>query len=99
MNWTFKSNIEVLEELGARVKKTRLERNIRQKDLADNSGVSLTTIQRLEAGKPINTLHFISILREFDMLETLDVLFPEYVPSPIQLKKMQGKQRDRASKK
>ena len=51
MEWTFLSEQEILEKMGGRVQAIRLERNITQKDIAEWSGASLTTVQRLEKGK------------------------------------------------
>ena len=96
MDWTLNSDIEILERIGVRVQRKRLEKNIIQKEIAERSGVSLTTVQRLELGKPINTLNLISILREMRMLENLELMFPKQPLSPILLKKMQGKSRKRA---
>lgn len=46
MEWTFLSEQEILEKMGGRVQAIRLERNITQKDIAEWSGASLTTVQR-----------------------------------------------------
>lgn len=97
MDWTLNSDIEILERIGERVQSKRLEKNIIQKEIAERSGVSLTTVQRLELGKPINTLNLISILRELRMLENLELMFPKQPLSPVLLKKMQGRSRKRAS--
>lgn len=99
MEWTLKSDGEILEKVGERLSTLRLSRNMLQKDMAEWAGISLTTVQRVEGGKPISTLHLIKVLRSIDMLEKLGLLFPEPLPSPIQLKKLQGKTRKRASKK
>lgn len=99
MEWTFKNDNEILEKIGKRLLALRLSRNMLQKDMAEWTGISLTTVQRVEAGKSINTLHLIKVLRSLDMLEKLGLLFFEPLPSPIQLKKSQGKSRKRASKK
>lgn len=99
MEWTLLSEQEILEKIGKRMQTSRLERNLTQKEIAEWSGVSLTTVQRLEKGKPVNTEHLIRILRAFDMLEKLELIFPDIVPSPILVKKMQGKKKYRARKK
>lgn len=99
MEWTFKSDIEILEEIGRRIQTTRLERNVLQKDLAAWAGVSLTTLQRLEGGKSINTMYLVKILRALDMLEKLGLLFSEPLPSPILMKKQQGGRKFRARNK
>ena len=99
MEWTFLSEQEILEKMGGSPQAIRLERNITQKDIAEWSGASLTTVQRLEKGKPVSTEHFVRILRALDMLEKLELMFPEALPSPVLLKKMRGKKKYRARKK
>lgn len=41
-----------LMKIGLLAKTRRLERKIRQKDLAAQSGLSITTLAKIEAGKP-----------------------------------------------
>jgi len=84
------------EELGHRIKALRLGKNITQKALAEATTLSLNTIKSLESGRgKLSAL--IAIFRELEALEQLDNLIPEISISPIQLAKMQGKIRQRAS--
>ncbi len=58
--------------------------------------LSLNTIKSLESGSgKISTV--IAVLRELGVLDTIDSFIPEPSISPLQLAKMQGKQRERAS--
>ena len=83
-------------ELGQRLKSLRLQKNITQKELAENTTLSLNTIKSLESGRgKISSL--IAVLRELGTLDQLDALIPVTSISPIQLIKMQGKVRERAS--
>ncbi len=86
----------VLGELGRRMARTRLERNLTQAQLASQAGLGRATLQRLEAGQPSALSSFIRTLRALDLLELLDRLVPEPPPSPIELLKLQGKERRRA---
>lgn len=99
MEWTLKSDIEILEEIGRRMQETRLERNLLQKEAAERAGVSLTTLQRMEGGKAISFIHLIKVLRAFDMLEKLEMIFPAFILSPMILRETQGKKRLRARNK
>ena len=45
------SDQAILQELGARIANTRLERNLTQADLAKEAGVSKRTVERLESGE------------------------------------------------
>jgi len=86
----------VLGEVGRRLARTRLERNLSQKQLALESGVSKATIERLEAGAPVKSTSLIRVLRSLGHLDTLDRLLPEPLPSPIDRLKLQGRRRRRA---
>lgn len=88
----------VAEELGVRIKALRLRKNITQDKLAGAVMLSLNSIKSLESGRgKLSTL--IAVLRELGVLEQLDSFIPEATVSPLQLAKMKGKQRARASGK
>jgi transcriptional regulator with XRE-family HTH domain len=99
MNITKQATDEtVLTELGERLTRIRLERNLTQAQLADQAGVSKRTVQRLEAGEVATQLSgFIRVCRVLDVLERFDSLIPEPVPSPVAQLKFRGQQRRRAS--
>lgn len=86
----------VLEELGRRIARTRLERNLTQSELSTEAGVGLATVQRLEAGHAVRTTSLIRVLRELEVLDALNLLVPEPTPSPIELLSLHGKRRRRA---
>jgi transcriptional regulator with XRE-family HTH domain len=87
----------VLAELGTRLERTRLERNLSQRELAAEAGVERKAVQRIEAGEPVKLTSFIRVLRALGLLDALDQLVPEPLPSPIELLKLHGKRRRRAS--
>lgn len=90
----------VLGELGARLAKARLERNLTQAQLAAEAGVSKNTVQRLESGSVATQLSgFIRVCRVLDLVERFDLLVPEPVPSPVEQLKLRGRRRQRASTK
>jgi transcriptional regulator with XRE-family HTH domain len=90
------SDAVVLREVGQRLARTRLERNLSQEQLALESGVSKATIERLEAGAPVKSTSLIRVLRSLGRLDTLDLLLPEPLPSPIERLKLEGRRRRRA---
>lgn len=90
---------EIINELAKRVKKRRLNLNITQKELALKSGLHPQTIKNFESGKSANLLILIQILRVFGDLDTLDLFIPDPGISPVQLLKLKGKERERASRK
>ncbi len=87
----------VLTELGERLERTRLERNLTQRTLAAEAGVERKAVQRIEAGEPAKLTSLIRVLRALGLLDGLDRLVPEPVPSPIELLKLHGRSRRRAS--
>lgn len=96
MDFFLLSDKKIEKELGCRVKTLRLQKNVTQKELADTTLLSLNTIKSLELGKAkLSTI--IVVLRELGVLDQLNNFIPESSISPLQLVKMQGKQRQRAS--
>ncbi len=90
------SDKEIAKTLGQRLKNLRLRKNIPQRSLADATLLSVNAIKSLEAGKgKLATL--IPVLRELGVLGDLDNFIPEPPVSPMQLAKMRGKIRERAS--
>jgi transcriptional regulator with XRE-family HTH domain len=88
----------VLNELGERLARIRLDRNLTQAQLATQAGVSKRTVERLEAGTVGTQLSgFIRVCRALDVIERFDLLVPEPVPSPVEQLKMAGRKRQRAS--
>ncbi|UCB55464.1 MAG: helix-turn-helix transcriptional regulator [Thiotrichales bacterium] len=84
------------QELGRRIKALRLRKNITQKELAQATTLSLNTIKSLESGSAkLSTV--IAVLRELGALDQMDSFIPEPSISPLQLARMRGKQRERAS--
>lgn len=88
----------VLVELGGRLARIRLERNLTQAQLAEQAGISKRTVERLETGAVATQLSgFIRVCRVLDVLDRLDALISEPVPSPFAQLKLRGRQRRRAS--
>lgn len=95
MNYGMTDNA-ILEELGRRFRALRLRKNITQEELARRTMISTTRIKALEAGRTkLDTM--IGVLRELGALDELDSFLPDPGISPIQIAKMKGKIRQRAS--
>ena len=96
MNLYTLSDKGIEKELGHRLRALRLQKNITQQQLAEITTLSLNTIKSLESGHgKLSSL--IAVLRELGVLEQLDYFIPETSISPLQLARMQGKLRQRAS--
>lgn len=97
MNITKLSNEQVLLEITQRVKQQRLNLNMTQQALAEKTGLHVQTVKNFESGKSAKLFTLIQILRVFDRLEALNQFLPEPGISPVQLLKLKGKERTRAS--
>ena len=91
------SDRAVLREIGHRLKRHRLRRNLTQQKLADRAGVSRTTISDMERGEPFQVLTLIQALRALKALEAIEAFLPDPGISPLQLAKLKGRERQRAS--
>lgn len=91
------SDRSTLEELGTRLSRHRLNRNQTQRALAEEAGVSLRTIIRIEQGESVQLVSLIRVLRATGLLANLDALVPTPPVSPVQRARMHGKRRQRAS--
>ncbi len=87
----------ILEQLGSRLKRTRLQHNLTQRRLAEEAGVSLSTIRNLEDGKPSQLVTLIRTMRVLGLLGGLERAIPEPPPSPIEELRLRGRERRRAS--
>ena len=90
------SDQEVLEEVGRRLQRTRLQKNVTQAQLAERAGVSVRTVSAAEAGEDIRLSTLIKLMRAFGRLENLDSLLPEPRVSPLELVERKGRERQRA---
>lgn len=91
------ANPVVLAELGARLARRRLERNLTQGEMAAEAGIGRATLQRLERGESVQLGSLISVLRLLGIIDGLEMLVPEVGPSPIEQLEMQGRRRQRAT--
>jgi transcriptional regulator with XRE-family HTH domain len=91
------SDMAILREMGLRLRKTRLRQNLTQEKVADLAGVTRTTISEMERGKPFEVVTLVQVLRALRSLESIDAFLPDPGISPLQLARMRGKERQRAS--
>lgn len=88
----------ITQKLGERLKQTRLNKNLTQLEVATLTGVARKTVINAEKGKAQLEV-FVAIMLALDVVEQLDVFLPKPDISPLQLAKLQGKKRQRASSK
>ena len=89
----------ILAELGKRIAQRRLEFQLTQAVLAEQSGISKRTLERIEAGNTVQMSTMVRILRTLDALDRLDGLVPEVNSRPMDLLKLKGKERQRVTRK
>lgn len=91
------SDDAILTELGRRLARRRIDMQLTQADLAHEARISKRTVERIEAGASAQMASMIRIFRVLDLAPVLDQLIPPAGPRPMDLIKIKGKQRQRAS--
>ena len=90
----------LLKLIGARLARLRLAKNLTQAQLAEQAGLGLRTVQRLELGAAATQLSgFVRVCRVLGLVERFEVLIPEEAASPMAQLKQQGRKRQRATGK
>lgn len=96
------TDIELCNRIGVKMKTVRLKQNMSQEELADKSGVSISTIKRMEDGEVKTLESLIRILRTLGKLDIFIPLVEEEQLSPNEYYELTNKankhKRKRASK-
>jgi transcriptional regulator with XRE-family HTH domain len=71
------NNLYILKEFGKRIQDVRISMRITQKELAERSGVSASTMERIEKGENVKIENILNVLRALSLLANFDVLVPE----------------------
>ena len=91
------SDVAVMKELGERVRRHRLNLDVTQMKLAEKAGVSRTVVQKIEQGEKCLLDGWLRVLRALGVLDQLDAFLPAPGISPLQLVRLQDRERQRAS--
>lgn len=97
MNFKDMTPIAIAEELGNRLKQARLNADLTQAEVASRAGLNRRTILNAEKGK-IQLENLVAILVSMKMTDQLNMFLPVQEISPIQLAKLKGQKRQRASR-
>ena len=89
------SDSSVAAEIGRRVRRSRLRRNVTQRNLASQAGIGRTTLLRLEAGEDVSMSTVVAVLRALNALDALDAILPEPEFSPLNPNSEPDRQRAR----
>ena len=84
-------------ELGARIKRNRIDMQLSQQDFAAKTGISTRTLSAAENGEDIRLSSLLRILRTLNCLENLDLLLPELAFDPESYRTL-GRERKRVSR-
>jgi transcriptional regulator with XRE-family HTH domain len=93
------SDKALIEQIGAFIKHHRLRQNKTQSEVADEAGISRSTLSLLERGETVTLLTLIQVLRVLDQLHIMDAFRVEEKVSPIALAKLEKEKRKRASRR
>jgi putative transcriptional regulator len=92
------ANSEQIEkDLCEKIARIRLTRNFTQKYLAEQAGISVRTIRRLESGLGVSFDTFIRVLTALGIQQNLETLLPDPRIRPIERAERKGMERKRAS--
>ena len=86
----------VSREVGERLRRLRLNRNLGQHELAAEAGVGRATLQRLEDGGTVTLPTLLRVMRALGQLERINQVLPEEPESPIEELERRGQIRRRA---
>ena len=96
------SDAELVKRISARLKELRLKQNISRQDLSSSSGVSTSTIARIESGEIKSFDSVLRILRTLGKLDIFQSLVEEEELSPSEYYRLahsvKTKTRKRATK-
>ena len=91
---------DLADEIGSRLAKIRLSRNIKQDTLAASAGVSVRTLRRIEAGRPTTFDNFLRVARALELDDHLLTAIPSHDIRPIErVDSRRGTERQRARPK
>lgn len=96
LDFSIASSEQVVGDLGARLERIRLARNLTQAELAERAGISKRTVLRLEQGVSATLDTFVRVLLALGLASNLEALLPEVEIRPIERVLHRGRERKRA---
>ena len=99
IDFSVATSSQIETALCRRLERIRLMRNITQAELAEEAGVSLRTIGRLEQGQGVSLDTFIRVLTALHIQQNLEGLLPDPSIRPMERIDSSGSERRRARKK
>lgn len=99
VNESYMNDAVVLTQLGRGLAAQRIRLGLTQAELAKQAGIGKRTVERIEAGNSCQTSVLVRVLRILQLEKELIGIIPKAAPSPMELLRMKGKERKRASSK
>ncbi|MDD2244832.1 MAG: helix-turn-helix transcriptional regulator [Dysgonamonadaceae bacterium] len=96
-NWEAMTDDRILKQIGVFVKHHRMQQNKTQAVLAEDAGISRSTLSLLERGETVTVATLIRVLRVLDQLQIMDVFVITQHQSPLALAKAEKKKRQRVA--
>lgn len=87
---------ELIAEIGNRIRRYRLQQNLKQHDVAQKAGVSPRTVRNMESGGDVRLSTIVAVLRALGRTDAVDAFLPRPRVSPIELLEAGGNERRRA---
>ncbi|CRL51616.1 transcriptional regulator [Pseudomonas sp. URMO17WK12:I11] len=97
MHLRAQSDQVLADTVGTRIQTLRLRKNISLETVAENAAISRQTLHLLLSQGKGTLINLIAVLRAIGELERLSSLVEEVRPSPLQIVRMEGKKRRRAT--
>lgn len=86
MSMVMNGNVENLQgDLGHRIRKLRLARNLDQRTTAERAGISLRALGKLENGRGSTLETLLRTLRALDYIKGIEMLAPEPTINPLSM--------------
>jgi len=92
----YKTQAEILQDIGARAKSARLRENMSRKTLAEKAGVAEASLKRFETTGHISFSSLVQLLTSLDRLSELDELLAER--TPLSIRELDDTKRQRGRK-
>ena len=97
IDFSLASSEAIIKALFERLEEIRLSHNISQADLAEEAGVSRSTITRLARGQAISVDSFVRVMQALGLADHLASLLPNPKVRPVERIRLEGSERRRAS--
>ncbi len=97
-NWYSMSDPAIVSQLGTFLRQIRLQQNLTQEQVAEKAGLSRSAISDMENGRTVaSLLTTVQVLRALQQLNLFDNWQVSSQVSPLQVAKLTGRERLRAS--